>query len=385
MKAPRIDRKRVLLAALALVLLGLFLYVALQSGPLARIPVTTAQVQAVAIHPVRFGIGTVEARQVHRIGPTLTGRLLRLDAEVGDSVRAGQRLGEMDPVDLDDRIKAQTAALARARALAQEARLRQERAAVQLRRYETLLNASAISEEITSEKRHESKLSQAALQAATQDVARLQAELDALRAQRRNLALVSPVDGFVLARDADPGTTLMAGQTVVQIISPDELWINARFDQDGPTGLAEGLDAHIVLRSRSLEPFKGRVARIEPLADAITEELLLKITFDTLPAPLPALGELAEITVALPATPPGPVVLNAAIHHQEGQTGVWRILDGRPVFTPIRIGASDAQGMVQVLDGRLDTGDLVVVHSDRPLTNHSRIQATSQAPAGSAT
>lgn len=127
MRIPRIDGKRLLLAALALALLALFFYVALRSGPLARIPVTTARVQEASIHPVRLGIGTVEAREIHRIGPTLTGRLLRLDVEVGDVVRAGQTLGEMDPVDLDDRILAQAAALSRAHALAQDSRIRLDR------------------------------------------------------------------------------------------------------------------------------------------------------------------------------------------------------------------------------------------------------------------
>ncbi len=380
MKTPSVNRKQVLLAALALALLGLFLYVALRSGPLARIPVTTASVQEASIRPVRFGIGTIEARQIHRIGPTLTGRLLRLDVEVGDTVRAGQTLGEIDPVDLDDRIQAQTAALDRARTLTQEFRIRQDRAQVQLRRYETLLRASAIGEETTSDKRHELKLAQSALQAATLDTERLQAELAALQTQRRNLALVSPIDGLVLTREADPGTALMAGQAIVQVIAPDTLWINARFDQAGPAGLAEGLATRIVLRSRPLQPVEGRIARLEPVADAITEELLAKVAFDTLPTPLPALGELAETTVELPATAPGPVISNAAIRHQNGQPGVWRIQDGRPVFAPIRVGAADARGMVQVLDG-LRAGDPIIVHSASPLTARSRVRNTGPAPA----
>ena len=378
MKALPFDRKRALLAALALALLGLLLYVALRSGPLARIPVTTARIQEASIHPVRFGIGTVEARQVHRIGPALTGRLLRLDVEVGDSVRAGQVLGEMDPVDLDDRIQAQAAALSRARVLEQEFRIRQDRAQVQLRRYETLLKASAISEETTSDKRHELKLAQSALEASTRDIERLQAELAALRTQRRNLALISPIDGFVLTRDADPGTTLMAGQAVVQVIAPDMLWIDTRFDQAGPAGLVKGLAVRIVLRSRGLEPVQGRIARIEPVADAITEELLAKVAFNTPPVPPPALGELAEITVELPATLPGPVVSNAAIRHQDGRPGVWRIQDGRPAFAPILVGATDARGMVQVLDG-LRAGDLVIIHSASPLTARSRVHETGPA------
>lgn len=379
MKVPSFDRKRVLLAALALTLLGLFLFVAARSGPLARIPVTTADVREAAIHPVRFGIGTVEARQTHRIGPTLTGRLLRLDVEVGDSVHAGQSLGEIDPVDLDDRIQAQTAALTRARILMQESRTRQDRAQAQMRRYETLLKASAASEETASDKRHELKLAQSALQAVAQDVERLQAELAALQAQRRNLTLISPIDGFVITREADPGTTLMAGQAVVQVIAPDSLWINARFDQAGPAGLTEGLTARIVLRSRNQESIAGRIARLEPVADAVTEELLAKISFNAPPAPLPALGELAETTVELPATAPGPVISNAAIHHQNGQPGVWRIQDGKPIFTRICIGAVDARGMAQVLDG-LSVGDTIIVHSASPLTARSRLRDTGPAP-----
>ena len=46
--------------------------------------------------------------------------------------------------------------------------------------------------------------------------------------------------------------------------------------------------------------------RVEPRADAITEELLAKVVFATLPDPLPRLGELAEVTVALAPLPAAP-------------------------------------------------------------------------------
>ena len=61
-------------------------------------------------------VGTVEARYTYRIGPTAAGRLKQLAVEVGDVVQAGNLLGEMDPVDLDERIRAQSAAIKRAEA-----------------------------------------------------------------------------------------------------------------------------------------------------------------------------------------------------------------------------------------------------------------------------
>lgn len=96
-------------------LLVLFVWVALRSGPLAPVPVTVAEVESRAIAPALFGIGTVEARYTYRIGPTVPGRVLRVDVEVGDRVAAGQVLGEMDPVDLDQRLAAQDAAIRHAR------------------------------------------------------------------------------------------------------------------------------------------------------------------------------------------------------------------------------------------------------------------------------
>jgi multidrug efflux pump subunit AcrA (membrane-fusion protein) len=100
MKRPPLQRRTLALLAVVIPLLGLFAYVGLRSGPLAPVSVTIATVEAGSISPALFGVGTVEARYSYRIGPTFAGRVGRLDVHVGDRVRAGQLLGEMDPVDL---------------------------------------------------------------------------------------------------------------------------------------------------------------------------------------------------------------------------------------------------------------------------------------------
>jgi hypothetical protein len=45
------------------------------------------------------------------------------------------------------------------------------------------------------------------------------------------MRLVSPVDGIVTARLVEPGTTVVAGQAVVQVIDPSSLWVRRAFDQ----------------------------------------------------------------------------------------------------------------------------------------------------------
>ncbi len=114
-KLPLQGRTLALLAVI-LPLLTLFVYVALRSGPLASVAVTVSDVESRTVSPALFGIGTVEARYTYKIGPTFAGRIKRLDVHVGDQVKAGQSLGEMEPVDLDDRVRSQESAFKRSKA-----------------------------------------------------------------------------------------------------------------------------------------------------------------------------------------------------------------------------------------------------------------------------
>lgn len=379
MRLPTLQRRTLALIAVIVPLLVLFVYVALRSGPLAPVAVTVANVKARPIAPALFGIGTVQVRYTYDIGPTVAGRVKSLEVHVGDRVKAGQVLGEMDPVDLDERIRAQQAALKAAEAALAQAGAKQIYAQTQARRYEQLLAARGTSEEMVATKRQELAVADAALAAAREDLSRIRADLDALRAQRGNLKLVAPASGLVVARNADPGTTVVAGQAVVEVIDPNSLWIDTRFDQISAEGLAAGLPAQIRLRSRQSQLLPGRVLRVEPRADAVTEETLAKVIFDHVPQPLPPIGELAEVTVDLPALPAQPVIPNAAIREVEGQRGVWLLRDHGLHFVPVKLGRSDLDGQVQVLGG-LQAGERVVVYSEKALTARSRIHVVERIP-----
>lgn len=393
MKRWHVSRRTLALVAVLVPMLALFIYVVLRSGPLAPVPVTVTAVENRSIAPALFGIGTVEARYLYKIGPTVAGRVRRVEVQVGESVRAGQLLGEMDPVDLDERLQAQDAALKSAGAAVQaaaaqvrEAAARKVYAVAQARRYEKLLQAQSASEETVEAKRQERQLALAGFTAAEanrevaqQELARVRAERDGLQQQRANLRLVAPVDGLVAARHADPGTTLVAGQAVVELIDPASLWINVRFDQLRAAGLRADLPARITLRSQGAQEHNARVLRAEPLADAVTEETLAKVVFDTIPDPLPPIGELAEVTVALPPLPAAPTVPNASVQRMDGRLGVWVVDDGTLHFAPVTVGATDLDGRVQIPEG-LKAGERVVVYSQRSLNSRSRIKIVEQLP-----
>jgi HlyD family secretion protein len=365
------------LFALIIPLLALFAHVALRSGPLAPIPIVLTAVEHKSITPSLFGVGTVESRYTYKIGPTLAGRLKSIDVDVGDTVKADQTIGAMNVVDLNDRIAAQEAMLKRANAQLEEARTRHEYAKTQSFRYEQLYTASSATEELSDTKRHKMMVAKAGLDAAQEEISRISAEREALIALRNDLFLTAPADGLVVARHADPGTTMMAGQAVVELIEPDKLWVNVRFDQIKTRGLVAELPATVTLRSHAQRTLKGHVLRVEPLADAITEETLAKVVFDQPPVPTPPIGELVEVTVILPSLPPAPTIPNAAIHVVDGKLGVWQISADKLQFTPVVTGDSDLEGHIQIHEG-LKAGDQVVVYSKDPLSRRSRYRIVDQ-------
>lgn len=390
-------KRRLLLGGLAVLLIGLFFFVMMRAGPLAPIKVTVAQVKEGSLSPELFGIGTVEARRNWMIGPTVAGRVLSVKVDVGDVVKAGQLLAEMDPVDIDERLASLDAAIERAKsaqaaAAAQQADAvaKRELAASNMRRNQELADKSFISS-VALENYSQAKASaDAALDAAranaagsAQDLARAKADRAALVQQRANVRLIAPSDGVVSARDAEPGSTVIAGQSVLRVVDPASLWVKLRLDQGRSSGLDQGLKARIVLRSQPQATHVGTVARVELLGDSVAEERIAQLSFDKAPAGL-TVGEMAEATIQLPSTPKSLVIPAAGIQRQGGGIGVLRMESGKPAFTPVKVGVASLDGQVQVLDG-LKAGDEIVVYSQKPLMAGARVQVVDSIikPAGS--
>ena len=178
-------------------LLGLFGYVVIRTGPLAAVPVTVTQAEVQPVTPSVFGIGTVSARYTYKVGPVITGRLLDIAVNVGDTVKAGQIVGQMDPIDLDERIHSQERVLKRVSLQHTQAQVKFEHAGVQLKRYRKLFASRSSSEESLNIMGQEYRIAQAGLEAAAEDIIKAKADLAALMSQRKSLQLIAPVEGIV--------------------------------------------------------------------------------------------------------------------------------------------------------------------------------------------
>jgi len=384
----RINRKPLLIAAGvgASLLLG---WLATSQGPLAPAKVTVAKVLQGPLVASTFGIGTVEARRSYALGPTVASRVARVLVDQGDAVKAGQLLAELDPVDLDDRVisgqlAAERAASATRAAEAQlaETQSRAQIAVASARRYAELRAQGFVSQEATDAKTHEANAAKAAVDAAAAQLAvsrrdreRALADVAGIGKLRAQARLVSPVDGVVSARLVEPGTTILAGQAVLQVIDPASLWIKARIDQGQAGGVRVGQPAEIVLRSEAKHVYRGEVRRVDWVSDAVTEERIINVAF-TARFGAVSVGELVEVTIRTAELPNERSVPAAAVKRLGRQDGVWQVTEGHVAFRPVKVGITTLEGRSQILEG-LNVGDEVVVHSEQALQPEAKVKVVS--------
>ncbi|TCK17989.1 RND family efflux transporter MFP subunit [Thiogranum longum] len=380
--------KRLIYSLLLLFAIAGVLALIMIKGPLAPVSVQTVRLTQGNLQPALFGVGTVEARRSYTIGPTRTGRVLQLDVDHGDRVITGQLLGKMDPVDLPDRLQSAQKSIERsehqveaAQSRLDEANSRSALARREAKRYRELLAKSQISHEAAETKETDAKTAadqvrgaQADLEGARHDLQRLQSDLKALQAQIEELKLVSPVEGLVTAREVEPGSVIVAGTTVLRLIEPATLWVRTRIEQRGSGDIRKGQSAEILLRSQPKQPLNGSVARVELIADSLTEERWVDVAFDEIPEGV-AVGTLANVTINAPEVPNAYWLPAAALQTHERQTGVWLIVSGKSHFAPVRTGSRTLDGKIQIHTG-VTPEDLVVSYSPKPLSEDKRLKTT---------
>jgi HlyD family secretion protein len=384
------SKLKIRLIALGLLLAGVFAWVVTTRGPLAAVKVTVEKVSDGALSNAVFGVGTLEARRSYNLAPTLTSRVSRILVDQGDQVRAGQLLAEMDAVDLNDRVASSQQAAERsvygirvAEAQLAEAQSRVHTANAAYTRFAELRAGGYVSQEMLDGKLHEKNAADAAVAAASAalssaqlDQSRTRADASGIVKLRAQTRLLSTVDGIVTARLAEPGVTVVAGQTIIQVIDPGSLWIKTRIEQRQAGLVRVGQPAEIVLRSQPQTVLPGAVKRIEQIGDAITEERMVDVAFAA-SGLMAVVGELAEVTIKLPQLEHVLSIPTAALKQLDKQEGVWVVQGGRVQFKAVKSGLSTLEGRTQIISG-LAEGDEVIVYSQQALRAGMKIKAVAE-------
>jgi len=320
-----------------------------------------------------YGNGTVEAKVVVGISSKITGKIVELHADQGDTVKQGMLLAKLENDDLSEQVRQAEATVLKARATqsVETATLQKALANVVLakknaHRFESLLENDFVPRKDTEElqvayqvAKEEVSRSRASLESARMDEKQGEASQKYAQAKLADARIYAPGDGLLLSRDLELGAIITPGQTVFQFTDSKTVWIKANVDESQMPGMQVGNPAIITLRSAPGEQFPGRVARIGRQSDRVTEESEVDVSFEP-PTEHFRLGEQADVFIVTAVKKSVPSLPSAAIVSRGKARGVWVFKDGRLHFKAVNTGIEDRREFVEVQSG-LEGGEQIVM------------------------
>ena len=329
-----------------------------------------------------FGIGNVSAKNIHPIASNTGGKLLKIFKDQKEWVKKGETIALLDPVDMPDQLAQAEAAHKKARyeTVAAQKELEALRAQHRLARltfdrYEKLHKKGYAAQAEYDKARADLQAVTAQIEAAKARIdagraeqKRAQKSIDALKQKIDRLRVVSPMDGYIVSKDAQAGQTIAPQQPIVTVVDPKEVWVRAYIDERISGKIAEGQKASIVLRSQAGKPLAGFVARIEAESDPVTEERVVDVAFEKVPFPF-YINEQAEVTIATGKLHDTVLVPVKLIR----RGGVWVYRDGEAHFVKLKIlGRNDQYAGVEGV--KAGTKILVPDPHKKPLFNGADIR-----------
>ncbi len=216
--------------------------------------VTTAQAQVQNLEITQESIGSVDTQTAPFVAAEVAGRITRIAVNVGERVRAGQVLAELDPRDQQLTRQSAAAELNRVQALL----LNQQRL---VERYQKLVQQGFVSE--TALDNAESQL------AAYREQARAaQAQLEAAERNLARTKIVAPITGRVEQRMVAVGDFVTVGKAVFQLTSSQTLRVHLPFPETLAAELRPSLRARLSTPTAPGKVVEGRVSEIRPMVGA---------------------------------------------------------------------------------------------------------------------
>ena len=289
--------------------------------------------------------GEVRSRVESRLGFRVGGKLLRRYVEMGQHVKAGELLAQLDPQDFKlaaDGARAQLAAATTNRDLA----------LADSKRYKDLRDQNFISAA-------ELERRDTALKAAQAQVDQAQAQLAALGNQTGYANLVADVAGVVTSVDAEPGQVLAAGTPILRIAQDGPRDVVFAVPEDKVGKLKVGSQV-LVQAWAEQKSASASVREVAASADPVTRTFTVKVGLNG-PETWPIGSTVTVAPKALDRSGPSVIKLpTSALQHDGEKAAVW-VLEKVTMTVRLQpIAITTADGNEVVVSKGLEPGMQVV-------------------------
>lgn len=321
----------------------------------------------------RVFTGTIAARVQGDLGFRVAGKVLERLVDTGQTVRRGQALLRLDPVDLKLAAQAQQEAVAAARARAQQTSDEEQR-------YRDLQGTGAVSALAHEQIKAAADSARAQLRAAEAQAA---AALNA----SRYAELLADADGIVMETLAEPGQVVSAGQVVVRLAHAGRREAVVQLPETLRPALGSAAQARLFGREDVVIP--ARLRQLSDVADRATRTFEARYVLDAGAAASAPLGSTVTLRIGGTSTSTSTstagkstlqVPIGAILDEGKG-AAVWVVQGDQVRRQPVTV-VQVQDGNAQVV-GALDQGDRIVALGAHLLSEGAQVRLDSEAPAPS--
>lgn len=299
-----------------------------------------------------------------KVGARISGKVIRLYANIGDFVKKGQVIAELEKEDLTARVERNKAELAVTEARIEDVQARLKLAEAQYRRYERAVAIHAVSQDAFDTAAKELTVNRAGLRLAQRQLESARAALKESQANLAYATLTAPISGVIASVSTQEGETVAAGLNApvfVTIIDLTRLQVDAFVDEVDIGKVQVGQKAVFTVDSFPAREFEGKVVAIYPKA-VIQENVVNYDTVIDITSPFEGLLKpdmTASVTILLEARPGVLAVPVEAVKREKGKTLVYVLVNNQAEPREVKTGWKDGP-WIEVAGG-LQEGETVLL------------------------
>jgi len=321
-------------------------------------------------------VGNLEAEERASVASKVSDvTVLSVNVDVGDEIKRGDILVEMDDSLNRRQIEEARAAVARAEAAIAQARSRLATVEKDYKRYKQLYEEQVISRQQFDQTEGQYEVEKAGLDLAQRELKQAQARLEQLLIVKNYHKVAAPVGGVIAERRVDPGDTVKSGDVLLVISRQDNVKVKGPITETDYPKVKLGQPVHVRVDAFPGQGFNGKVNRISPVLDPATRTGEVEALMASQGLLRPGMFARAFIVVGSHEA----LALPREAVRQLAGTGEWYCFvasDDVAQQRPIKRGAEQGN-WVEVTEG-IDPSELVITTIVRQLSDGVPVEVVTQ-------
>lgn len=243
----------------------------------------TLEIQIGNVESVVTAQGTLEPKEYVDVGAQVSGRVETLHAEIGDDVKQGDLIAEIDPDVYESKVKADEASLKTLEAQKTEQQALVRQAKQKFERNQLLFTDKAVSKEALEDAQTNLEVAQSNVKSLDAQIEQAQSTLEGDKTNLSYTKIYAPMSGTIVSQSVQEGQTINAAQSapvIVQVANLNTMTVKAQVAEADIMKLTPGMTMYFTTLGSQNRRWEGTIRQILPSPEIINDVVLYNVLVD---------------------------------------------------------------------------------------------------------